>query len=319
MKAIVYHEYGSPDVLHLEEIEKPVPKENEVLVKVNAASLNYGDMVLVRGKPFIARLMGYGLLKPKYSILGSDIAGEVEAVGGSASQLQPGDEVFGDIGHCGLGALAEYACIPENVLTLKPANMTFDEAAAVPQAAVVALQGLRDKGQIQPGQRVLINGASGGVGTFAVQIAKSFGAEVTGVCSTRNLELVRSLGADHVIDYTQEDFTQNERRYDLILDIVANRPVSDYMRALSPGGKYVAVAFNPAALFLGPLISGTGGKKATSLSHKPQAEDLAFMKELLEGGKVKPVIDRRYPLGDVAEAMRFLEEGHHRGKIVITV
>lgn len=319
MKAIVCTKYGPPDiVLQLKEVEKPTPKDNEVLVKIYAASVNYGDGILVRGKPFLVRLMGMGLLKPKNTILGTDIAGQVEAVGRNVKQFQSGDEVFGDIGACGFGAFAEYVSIPENALTLKPVNMTYEEAAAVPQAAVVALQGLR-KGQIQPAQKVLINGASGGIGTFAVQIAKSFGTEVTGVCSTRNLDMVRSIGADHVIDYTQEDFTQKEQRYDLILDIVANRSTSDYKRALSPKGVYVAIAPNPSAMLLGSLISMTGSKKVTSLKAKPNVNDLVYVKELIEAGKIVPVIDRRYPLSEVAEAMRYLEEGHHQGKVVITV
>ena len=319
MKAMVYTKYGPPDVLQLKEVEKPTPKDNEVLVKVHAASVNYADWAFVRGKPFLVRLMGAGLLKPKNTILGADIAGRVEAVGRNVKQFQPGDEVFGDISACGFGAFAEYVSVPENALALKPASMTFEEAAAVPQAAVVALQGLRDKGQIQPGQKVLINGASGGIGTFAVQIAKSFGAEVTGVCNTRNLDMVHSIGADQVIDYTQEDFTQNEQRYDLILDIVANRSISDYKRALTPNGSYVAVAFNPASLFLGPLISMTGSKKVGSLVAKPNNKDLVFIKELLEAGKVVPVIDRRYPLSEVAEAVRYYGEGHAQGKVIITV
>jgi NADPH:quinone reductase-like Zn-dependent oxidoreductase len=246
------------------------------------------------------------------------MAGQVEAVGRNVTQFQPGDEVFGELGNYGYGAFAEYVSVPEEALTLKPVNMTYEEAAAVPQAAVVALQGLRDKGQIQHGQKVLINGASGGIGTFAVQIAKFYGAEVTGVCSTRQLDMLLSIGADHVIDYTKEDFTQNEQRYDLILDIVANRSTSDYMRALTPKGNYVAVAFNPNTLFLGSMISKTEGKKASSLSAKSNVKDLAFMKELLEAGKVVPVIDRRYPLSEVAEAVRHYGEGA-QGKIVITV
>ena len=319
MKAIVYTEYGPPDVLQLKEVEKPTPKEDEVLIKVYAASVNYSDWTFVRGEPFLVRLMYTGLFKPKNTILGADIAGQVEVIGRNSNQFQPGDEVFGDISGCGWGGFAEYVSVPENALALKPTKMTFDEAAAVPQAAVVALQGLRDKGQIQPGQKVLINGASGGVGTFAVQIGKSYGAEVTGVCSTRNLDMVRSLGADHVIDYTQEDFTQKEQRYDLILDIVANRSVSDYSRALCPKGNYVAVAFNPNSLFLGSMISKTEGKKVGSLSHKPKVKDLVFMKELLESGKVVPVIDRRYSLSEVSDAVRYYGEGHPSGKLVITV
>ena len=319
MKAIVYTEYGPPDVLQLKDVEKPTPKVDEVLVRIYAASVNFNDWTFVRGKPFLTRLMYTGLFKPINPILGVDIAGRIEVVGKNVTQFQPGDDVFGDIFEHGLGAFAEYVSVPETALALKPVNMTFEEAAAVPQAAVVALQGLRNKGQIQPGQKVLINGASGGVGTFAVQIAKYFGAEVTGVCSTRNLDMLRSLGADHVIDYTQEDFTQKEQRYDLILDIVANRSISDYTRTLSPKGNYVAVAFNPSALFLGSLISMTGSKTVGSLSHKPNVKDLVFMKELLEAGKVVPVIDKRYMLNEVPEAVRYYGEGHPQGKIVITV
>jgi NADPH:quinone reductase-like Zn-dependent oxidoreductase len=318
MRAIVCTKYGSPDDLQLQEVEEPTPKDDEVLVKIKAASINYGDTVLVRGKPFISRLMGYGLLKPKYRILGGDIAGRVEALGKNVKQFQEGDEVFADLGDCGFGAFAEYVCAPENALASKPANVSFEQAAA-PQASVVALQGLRDNGRIQSGQNALINGASGGVGTFAVQIAKSFGAEVTGVCSARNLDLVRSIGADPVIDYAQEDFTQNEGTYDLIFDIVANRPVSDYMRALTPMGSYVACAFNPTSLILGPLISKSDGKKAISLVHKPRLEDLVFMGELLETGAVTPVIDRRYPLAELPEAVRYVESKRHRGKVVIVM
>ncbi len=319
MKAIVIEKYGPPeDVLELKEVEKPTPKDNEVLVKIYATSVCWADNASVRGKPFMVRLT-QGLLKPKHTIPGIDIAGQVEAAGRNVKQFQPGDEIFGDIGDYGFGAYAEYVSVPENALALKPVNITYEEAAAVPQYAVVALQGLRNKGQIQHGQKVLINGASGGVGTFAVQIAKSYGAEVTGVCSTRNLELVRSIGADHVIDYTQEDFTKKEQRYDLILDIVANRSVSDYARVLTPKGNYVAVAFNSSSLFQGPLISMTGSKKVSQLSHKPNVKDLVFMKELIEAGKVVPVIDRRYPLNEAAEAFQYYEEGHPQGKVVITV
>ena len=318
MKAMVYTEYGPPEVLQLKEVEKPTPKDNEVLIRIHAASVVYGDLALVTGKPFVARLSS-GLRKPKYQIPGIDVAGRVEAVGSNVKQFQPGDEVFGDLSESGFGGFAENACPRENALALKPTNLTWEEAAAVPQAALVALQGLRDEGQIQPGQRVLINGASGGNGTFAVQIAKSFGAEVTGVCSTASLDMVRSIGADHVIDYTQEDFTQNEQRYDLILDIVANRSVSDYVRALSPKGVYVAVAFNASALFLGPWISRRGSKKVSQYSHELSVKDLVFMKELLEAGKVVPVIDRRYPLSEVAEALRYYGEGHARGKVVVTI
>jgi NADPH:quinone reductase-like Zn-dependent oxidoreductase len=323
MKAMVYHNYGSPDVLRLEEIQKPTPSDDEVLVKVHAASANAKDWRLLRADPFLVRLMGGGLLKPKNKILGSDIAGRVEAVGRNVKQFQPGDEVFGDTADCGLGGFAEYVCARENALALKPASMTFEEAAAVPLAAVSALQGLRDKGQIQPGQKVLINGASGGVGTFAVQIAKSFGAEVTGVCSTRNLDMVRSIGADQVIDYTQEDFTKSGQRYDLILAVNGYHTIFDYKRALSPKGIYVMVGGSMAQMFqamlLGPWISMMGSKKMGILSAKANKKDLAFMKELLEAGKVVPVIDRRYPLSEVADALRYLEEGHAQGKVVITV
>ncbi|HUU62957.1 MAG TPA: NAD(P)-dependent alcohol dehydrogenase [Dehalococcoidia bacterium] len=321
MKAIVYTKYGPPDVLQLKEVEKPTPKDNEVLVKVHAASVNDWDWGLLQGTPFMNRLL-FGLLKPKYTILGCDIAGRVEAVGRNVKQFQPGDEVFGDISGYGFGAFAEYICARENALVLKPASMTFEEVAAVPQAAVLALQGLRDKRQIQPGQKVLINGAGGGAGTFAVQIAKSFGAEVTGVDSTSKLDMMRSIGADHIIDYTREDFTKNGQRYDLILDFAAHHSIFDYKRALSPKGIYVMVGGSTArifqAMFLGPLISMTGGKKMGILAHKPN-KDLAFMKELFEAGKVVPVIDRRYPLSEVAEALQYFGEGHAKGKVVITV
>ncbi len=323
MKAIVYTKYGPPDVLQLEEVEKPAPGDNEVLVKVHAASVNYSNSAFVTGKPFLVRLMGSGLLKPKYKILGSDIAGRVEAVGGNVKQFQPGDEVFGDLSDCGRGGFAEYVSVPENALALKPVNLTFEEAAAVPEAAVVALQGLRDQGHIQPGQKVLINGASGGIGTFAVQIAKSFGAEVTGVCSTRNLDMVRSLGADHVIDYTQEDFSQNGQRYDLILATAGYRSIFDYKRALSPQGIYVCTGGSMAQIFqpmfLGPFASMSGNKKMVSLVLRLNQKDLIFMKELLESGKVVPVIDRCYPLSEIAEAVRYYGAGHSQGKVVITI
>ena len=325
MKAIVYTKYGSPDVLDLEEIEKPTTKDDEVLVKVHAASANARDWRLLRADPFLVRLMGGGLLKPKHNTLGSDIAGRVEAVGGNVKQFQPGDEVFGDLsgGGFGGGGFAEYVCARENALVSKPADMTFEEAAAAPMAAVTALQGLRDKGRIQPGQKVLINGASGGVGTFAVQIAKSFGAEVTGVCSTSKLDMVRSIGADHVIDYTQEDFTKNGQQYDLILAANGYHPISDYKRALSPNGIYVMTGGSGAQMFqamtLGPIMSMTGSKKMGNTMAKPNKKDLALLAELLETGKVVPVIDRRYPLREVPEAIRHLEEGHARGKVVIAL
>jgi NADPH:quinone reductase-like Zn-dependent oxidoreductase len=321
MKAIVYEKYGSPDVLELKEVETPTPKDNEVLVRVHASSVNDWDWGLLRGKPFINRLL-FGLQKPKYKILGCDIAGRIEAVGGNVDQFQPGDEVFGDLCGCGFGAFAEFVCARENALALKQASMTFEEAAAVPQAAVLALQGLRDKGQIQPGQKVLINGAGGGAGTFAVQIAKSFGAEVTGVDSTRKLNMVRSIGADQVIDYTREDFTKNGQHYDLILDLAAYHSIFDYKRALSPKGIYVMVGGSSARIFqvmlLGPWISMTGSKKMGILAAQPN-KGLDFMNELFGAGKVVPVIDRRYPLSEVAEALRYFGEGHVQGKIVITM
>lgn len=321
MKAIVCTKYGPPNVLQLKEVDKPTPRDNEVLVKIHAASLNAADLETLRGV-FLIRFVAP--LKPKYKILGSDIAGQVEAVGRNIKQFQPGDEIWGDLSRCGFGTFAEYVCIPENALRLKPAGMTFEEAAAVPTAAVVALQNLRDKRPIQPEQKVLINGAGGGVGTFAVQLAKYFGAEVTGVDSTSKLDLVRSIGADRVIDYTQEDFTKNGQHYDLILDVVVHRSVFDYKRALSPKGIVVMVGGSITRVFLnmllGSLISMTGSKKMGLVMWKPNnKEDLDFLKELLETGKVVPVIDRRYPLSDVAEALRYLEEGHAQGKVVITV
>ena len=325
MKAIVYEKYGPPDVLQLKEVEKPTPKDDEVLIKVHAASANPADWHLLRATPFLARL-AVGLLKPKYKILGSDIAGRVDAVGRNIKQFHPGDEVFGDRFVCGWGGFAEYVAVAENRIALKPANLTFEEAAAVPLAAFTALQGLRDKGQIQSGQKVLINGASGGVGTFAVQTAKSFGAEVTGVCSTRNVDMVRSIGADHVIDYTQEDFTKNGQTYDLIYCAVGNRSAADYKRGLNPGGICVVAGFTTRSnmlfqvVFLGAWVSMTGSKKIGAMGTvMPNKEDLVFIKELLEIGKVVPVIDRRYPLSETAEAIRYLEEGHAQGKVVITV
>ena len=326
MRAIVYHTYGSPDVLKLEEVQKPVPRDDEVLVKVHAASVNAGDWHLLRAKPFLVRLSS-GLLKPKNTILGSDIAGRVEAVGRNVKQFQPGDEVFGNTAKYGFGGFAEYVSVPENALVLKPTKISFEEAAAVPQAALTALQGLRDKGHIQKGQKVLINGASGGVGTFAVQIAKSFGAEVTAVCSTRNVDMVRSLGADHVIDYTQEDFMRKGQRYDLILTVNGYQPILAYRRVLNPKGIYVMAGGNKAhllqavfqAILLGPVISRIGKQKMGGFFiAKPNQKDLVFVKALLEAGKVIPVIDGCYPLSETAEAFRYLEEVHARGKVVIT-
>ena len=324
MKAIVNTHYGSPDVLQLKEVARPTPKDNEVLVQVHAASVNAAELHLLRGKPFLMRLMGFGFLIPKHTILGAAMAGRVEAVGRNVTQLQPGDEIFGDLTKCGWGAFAEYVCASEDALVLKPANVTFEQAAAIPLAAVTALQGLRAKGQIKLGQKVLINGAGGGVGTFAVQLAKAFGAEVTGECSTRNVDMVRSIGADQVIDYTQEDFTKNGQRYDFIFAVNGYHSIFDYKRALSPKGVYVMIGGSMAAMvqamLLGPVISMTGRQKMGSMGvAKPNQKDLVFMKELLEAGKVVPVIDRRYPLGETAEAIRYLEAGHAQGKVVITV
>lgn len=320
MKAILFPQYGSPDVLRLTEVERPWPGENQLLVEVHAASANPLDWHRMRGAPFLVR-MGEGLLKPKDPKLGADIAGRVAAVGNNVTEFQIGDEVFGVCG----GGFAEYALAGKSKLALKPSNLSFEAAAAVPVAAFTALQGLRDKGRIQPGQKVLINGASGGVGTFAVQIANAFGAEVTGVCSTRNLDMVRSIGATHVIDYTREDFTRNGRQYDLIYDAVGNRSVSDYKRALSPQGICVITGFNSLSgifvhVVLGRLMSEAGGKQVglQGIATTPQA-DLLVIKELLETGKVVPVIDKCYPLSETAEAMRHLETGHARGKVVITV
>lgn len=323
MKAIVYENYGSPDVLELKEVAKPAPGDNDVLVKVQAASLNAADWHVLRAKPFLIRLMGLGFLRPKNKILGADVSGLVEGVGRNVKQFHPGDEVFGDISASGWGAFAEYACVHEDALVLKPAGLTFEEAAAVPLAALTALHGLRDKGQIKAGQKVLINGASGGVGTFAVQLAKYFGAEVTAVCSTKNLDKVRTIGADHVIDYSREDFTQSGQKYDLIFAANGYHSIFDYKRALNPGGSYIMSGGSGSQMFeaiiLGPVISMTGDKKLGSVSSKPDKNDLLFLKELLEAGKIVPVIDRRYPLSEVADAVRYLEEGHARGKIVITI
>jgi 2-desacetyl-2-hydroxyethyl bacteriochlorophyllide A dehydrogenase len=322
MKAIIYTKYGPPEVLQLKEVDKPVPKDNEVLVKIIAASVNPADWHMIRGEPVFARVV-FGFFKPKKLIPGIDIAGQVEAVGKNVKEFRPGDEVFGDTGWG--GAFAEYVCVNENRLVLKPANISFEEASTVSVAGITALQSLRDKGQIKSGQKVLIIGASGGVGTFAVQIAKYFGAEVTGVCSTRNLDLVRSIGADKVIDYTKEDFTNSSQKYDLIIDNVANRSVVNLKRALNPNGVCVIVGFTSVSLmfqymFLGPLVSMFGSKKIISLgTANLNKKDLDFLRELLATGKVKPVIDRTYPLNEVPEAIRYLEVGHARGKVVITI
>jgi NADPH:quinone reductase-like Zn-dependent oxidoreductase len=316
VKAIVQNEYGSPDVLELKEIDKPVVKDDEVLVRVHAAALHAGDYFAMRGVPVGVR-MTVGWPKPKNYVPGFDVAGHVEAVGKNVKQFQPGDEVFGACNR----TCAEYVCAGEINFLPKPANLTLEQAAAVPTSAVAALQGLRDAGKVQPGQKVLINGASGGVGTFAVQIAKAFGAEVTGVCSTRNVDMVRSIGADHVIDYTQEDFTQSGQRYDLILDNVANRSFSDCRRALTPQGTLIpnsghgGMGYVVKALVLS-LFMRQQGRPYFAV---PKREDLVVLKELIESGKVAPVIDRTYPLSETPEAFRYLDKGHARGKVVITM
>jgi NADPH:quinone reductase-like Zn-dependent oxidoreductase len=325
MKAIVYCDYGLADVLKLEDVEKPTPEDDQVLVRVRAAAVNPLDWHYMRGTPYIMR-MGAGLRKPKDTRMGVDFAGTVEAVGKNVTQFKPGDDVFGGRS----GALAEYVTVRENrAVVLKPANLTFEQAASVPIAAITALQGLRDKGKVQPGQKVLINGASGGVGTFAVQIAKSFGADVTGVCSTRNLEMVRSIGADQVIDYTKEDYTKSGQHYDVILDNVGNRSLLDNRRILNPEGKYVLIGgggpdngrwIGPLAgpikaLVLSPFVTQDMGMLLADLNK----EDLTILSDLMQAGKVTPVIDRRYSLSEVPAAIRYLEEGHARGKVIVTV
>jgi len=323
MKAVVYTQYGSPNVLQLSEVAKPEPKENQVLIKVHAASANALDYRRFEKLSSMGRFMEERLVKSIGKALGADIAGVVDAVGPNVTQFQPGDEVFG-VSAGSSGGFAEYASANENHLALKPANLSFEAAAAVPVAALTALQGLRDKGQIQRGQKVLIVGASGGVGTFAVQIAKSFGAEVTAVCSSRNLEMARSIGADHVIDYEKEDFTKNDQRYDLILAVSGYHPLLDYRRALSPKGIYVAAGGSITqimqAMLIGPLVSLIGNKKMSFMGiTRTNRNDLVYVGELLESGKVAPVIEKNYPLNEVAAAMSYLVEGHARGKIVVQI
>jgi len=326
MKAIVRDTYGSPDVLELKDIDKPEIGDDEVLVRVHAASVNPADWHLLRGKPYIARLQ-LGLRKPKDRVLGCDVAGQVEALGKNVTMLQPGDEVFGSPFMHGFGAFAECVCVSEGLLASKPATLSFEQAAAVPLAASTALQGLRDHGRIEPGHKVLIIGASGGVGAFAVQIAKSFDAEVSGVCSTRNVDMVRSLGADHVIDYTQEDFTQSGQKYDLIFQLAGTRSPSECRRALTSKGTLVLSSGESDGRWIGPVdriikalvLSAFVSEKMASFTVKPNKEDLQFLKQLIEAGTLTPVIDRTYPLSEVPEAIRYLEEGHARGKVVITV
>jgi NADPH:quinone reductase-like Zn-dependent oxidoreductase len=311
MTAVVFRSYGPPDVLRSEEIDKPTAGDDEILVRVRAASVNPFDWHLMRGSPFFLRVQT-GLRRPKVTRLGVDLAGHVEAVGKTVTRFQPGDEVFG----AGRGAFAEYVSARDRTFAPKPANLTFEEAAAVPVAGCTALQALRDKGQIRSGQRVLINGAAGGVGTFAVQIAKSFGAEVSGVCSTRNVDLVRSIGADHVIDYTRDDFTQGTARYDLIVDSFGTRSLSGCRRVLAPGGTYVVVG-GPLAVVKALVVSRFVREKLGVVMASVTAADLMALKELIEAKQVTPVIDRRYPFGEVPAAIGYLEQGHARGKVVI--
>ena len=323
MKAIVYEKYGPPEVLEVKEVEKPFPGDNEVLIKVHAASIAFSDVAMVKGEPFIARLWS-GLLKPKNSIPGSDMAGKIERVGKNVKHLQPGDEVYGDLSECGFGAFAEYVCADEKAVALKPSNLSYGDASTVPVSAVTALQGLLFAGQIQPGQNVLINGASGGVGTFAVQIAKSYGAVVTAVCSTGKIDMVRSIGADFVIDYTEEDFTKKDEFYDLIIAVNGYHSIGDYKQVLSPRGIYIQIGGSGAqiaeAMLLGPWFSMTGSKKLCSMGvAKPDNRDLIIIKELIEAGKVVPVIDKRYSLSEVPEAFQYFDEGHSIGKTVITM
>jgi len=318
MKAVIYREYGPPEHMGLEDIPKPIPKENEVLVKVKAVSVNSWDWDLLRGESILIRM--WGLLKPKYQILGSDIAGVVEDVGQNVKNFKPGDEVFGDLSACGWGGFAENVCAPEHALALKQVNMTFEQAASIPQAGVLAYQGLFDYGKINEGKKILINGAGGGVGTFALQIAKSIGAEVTGVDSHSKLEMLKELGADHVIDYLKEDFTKNGKHYDLILDNVANRSIFNYKRALNQNGVFVMVGGSMStilqAMLFSHLISSLGNRKFKILAHKTN-KDLESLKKLFNSGAFKPVLDKLYPLSETPEAMRLLGEGKVKGKVVI--
>lgn len=323
MKAAVYTKYGPPEVLRIKEIAKPTPGDNEVIVKVHAASVNAADWRMMRAIPFLVRLYA-GLFRPKkFPVLGADIAGRVESTGINVNQFKPGDEVFGDVFASGFGGFAEYKCARENELVLKPSNISFEEAAAVPLACLTALHSVRDSAQVQAGQKILINGASGGVGTFAVQIAKYFGAEVTSVCSTGKIAQARELGADHVIDYTQEDFTKNGQQYDAIIAVNGFHSIFDYRRSLKPHGIYAMTGGNSAQLFqaliLGPFLSLMGKQKLVAVSSKPNQVDLMFLKKLLEAGKLKPIIDKRYPFSDISAAIRHVEQGHANGKVVISI
>jgi NADPH:quinone reductase-like Zn-dependent oxidoreductase len=320
VKAIVRETYGPPDVLRLADVPTPTPGGLDVLVHVHAASANAGDWHLLRGTPLPFRLVA-GVMKPKYKIIGNDVAGTVEAVGRNVTRFKRGDEVFGDVSRCGFGAYAEYVVARESALALKPSNLSFEETAALPTAGCTALQGLR-KGNIQSARKVLIHGASGGVGTFAVQIAKALGAEVTGVCSSKNVEMIRSIGADHVLDYAQVDFASSFQKFDLILGVNGDRSIWDYRRVLTPTGRYVMSGGSNRqlreALLLGPLLS-SGGQKLGSLLAKPSGSDLLVLKDLVEAGKVQPVIERCYQLGEVPEAIRRLETGHVSGKLVVAI
>jgi NADPH:quinone reductase-like Zn-dependent oxidoreductase len=323
MKAIVYTQYGSPDVLRLEEVAQPTPKPDQVLIKVHAASINAADKLFLKGESALVRLMAGGLNRPKNTVLGSDVAGIVEAVGAGVTGFKPGDAVLGDLANAGFGGLAEYAVIPQQFVALKPDGLSFETAAALPLAGVTALQAVRDKAQVKAGQQVLVYGASGGVGTYVVQIAKLLGAEVTAVCSTGKIELVRGLGADHIIDYTKEDFLQSGRQYDVILAANGYRPIGDYQRALKPGGTYAMVGGTMPqifqALLLGPLRSMVSGKRLLAVNAKSTPADLATLAEWTAKGKIKPVIDHQYPLREAAEAFRYLVAGHARGKVVVQV
>ena len=315
MKAIVMNAYGGPDVLELKEVDEPEITENDVLVNVHAASLNAGDYFSMRGSPWLARFT-VGFPKPKDHILGWDVAGHVEAVGENVKRFQPGDKVFASCE----SALAEYACVSEDKVAMAPTTLTLEQAAAVPSAAMTALHALRDQANVQPGQKVLINGASGGVGTFSVQVAKALGAEVTGVCNTRNIDMVHSIGADHVIDYKKEDFTQSGQHYDLILDNVGNHSFADYRRALTPEGIHLPNTGHGGMSYVikAYVLSALMRQHASPFLSVPNAEDLLYIKELIETGKVKPVIDKTYPMSETRQAFRYLEEEHARGKVVIT-
>jgi len=318
MKAITYQQYGTPEVLQLREVEKPQPKENEVLVRVVAASINRADWQLLTGTPFPVRLMA-GLFRPKNQILGADVAGVVEQVGENVKQFESGDEVFGDLSATGFGAFAAYAVTTEDKLCRKPSNLTFEESAALPMAAVTALQGLRDKGALQAGQKVLINGASGGVGTFALQIAKSFGAEITAVCSTPKVDTAYSLGANHVIDYTKDNFTIGPKRYDLIFDVVSNHSVSAINRVLHRNGRYVTTAFSTGVLFRGPWVARKENKKMINLLASSNQADLQVIKEMVEAGKLTPVIARSFSLSEVPDALCEMGKGRAKGKMIVKI